>query len=85
MDSNNRITQLKEQIRQLKKKNQELKEKNTQLKKALASYESNPSNVDQCASCYWGKSYNEGDLEVCRKCVSGSEYTPYLDDSGEIS
>ena len=80
MDSGNTITQLKEQIRQLKKRNQELKEKNAQLKEALVSYENNASNVDQCASCYWGKSYNEGSFEVCRKCVSGSEYTPYLDD-----
>ena len=80
MDSGSTITQLKEQIRQLKQKNQELKEKNAQLKEDLTAYENNTSNVDQCASCYWGKSYNEGNFGVCRKCVSGSEYTPYLDD-----
>lgn len=85
MDSNNRIAQLKEQIRQLKKKNQELKEKNAQLKEDLATYENNTSNANPCASCYWGKSYNEGNFEVCRKCVSGSEYTPYLDDLGVIN
>lgn len=80
MDSGSTITQLKEQIRQLKQKNQELKEKNAQLKETLAAYENNASNANQCVSCYWGKSYNEGNFEVCRKCVSGSEYTPYLDD-----
>lgn len=67
------VSKLKEEIKLLQ-------EKNAQLKEALASYENHPSNVDQCASCYWEKSYNEGNFEVCRKCVSGSEYTPYLDD-----
>lgn len=76
MDSGSTITQLKEQIRQLKQKNQELKEKNAQLKEALATYENNASSANQCMSCCWGESYNEGDLEVCSRCICGSEYYP---------
>lgn len=68
------------EVSKLKDKIKLLQEKNAQLRETLAAYENNASNVDQCASCYWGESYNEGDLEVCRKCVSGSEYAPYLDD-----
>lgn len=67
------VSKLKEEIKLFQ-------EKNARLKEALAAYANNASNVDQCASCYWEKSYNEGSFEVCRKCVSGSEYTPYLDD-----